>query len=67
MALHQDEFLLDLHELAPGAVFRALTRQVSRYRRDPRSVEDLLIGLGGAGNGCPQFAKVCHVDRFGGV
>ncbi|MER7081390.1 PIN domain-containing protein [Saccharopolyspora kobensis] len=66
-ASHQDEFLLDLYDLSPGAVFRALTRQVSRYRRDPRSVEDLLIGLGGAGNGCPQFAEACHFDRFDGL
>ena len=66
MVLNQDEFLLDLYDLVPGSVLRALTRQVSRYRRDPRSVEDLLIALGNCGNGCPKFAKACHTERFGG-
>ncbi|SFS35025.1 PIN domain-containing protein [Saccharopolyspora flava] len=64
--LNQDEFFLDLYDLDPGAVTRALTRQVSRYRRNPRSVEDLLIALGSAGNGCPGFASLCHAERFGG-
>lgn len=55
---HQDEFLLDLHDLDPAAVRRALTRQVSRYRRQPRTVADLLAALGSSGNGCPRFAEI---------
>lgn len=65
--MDQDEFFLDLYDLDPAAVTRGLTRQVSRYRRDPRSVEDLLIALGNCGNGCPQFARLCHTERFGGA
>jgi predicted nucleic acid-binding protein len=53
---HQDAFLLDLLDLDSVAVRRALVRQVSRYRRQPRTVPDLLAALGGAGNGCPSFA-----------
>ncbi len=55
----QDEFLLDQWDLDPLAVRRALSRQVSRYRREPRAVEDLLIALGRPGNGCPRFATTC--------
>jgi hypothetical protein len=51
---------LDQFDVNPEAVHRALARQVSRYRRQPRTVDDLLIGLGGIGNGCPNFAKNCH-------
>lgn len=58
----QDTFLLDQFDLNPEAVSRALARQVSRYRRQPRTVDDLLIALGTAGNGCPNFAKSCHAD-----
>lgn len=46
-------------DLYPAAVRSALRRQVSRYRRAPRSVEDLLIALGNTGNGCPGFARAC--------
>ncbi|MDN5851241.1 MAG: hypothetical protein L0K86_00080 [Actinomycetia bacterium] len=35
---HQDEFLLDLYDLDPAAVRRALARRVSRYRRQNRNV-----------------------------
>lgn len=56
----QDGFLLDQWDLDPVAVRRALTRQVSRYRREPRAVEDLLIALGRPAHGCPRFAAVCH-------
>lgn len=52
-----DEFLLDLHELDPAAVRRAPTRQVSRYRRQPRTLLELLAALGRPGNGCPRFAR----------
>lgn len=58
----QDAFLLDQRALDPVAVRRALTRQVSRYRREPRTVADLLIALGRTGNGCPHFATACHAD-----
>ncbi|RCW45893.1 putative nucleic acid-binding protein [Halopolyspora algeriensis] len=58
----QDKFLLDQVDLVPRAVHEALTRQVSRYRREPRTLEDLVIALGTPGNGCPQFAKRCHAD-----
>ena len=52
----QDSFLLDQLDLDRSAVRRALTRQVSRYRRKPRTVDELLVALGKAGNDCPSFA-----------
>lgn len=58
----QDSFLLDQRDLDPAAVRCALARQVSRYRREPRTVGDLLIALGRPGNGCPRFATTCHAD-----
>ena len=60
---HQDEFLEELLDLQPNIILNALARQASRYRRDPRTVEDLLITLGSRGNGCPGFAKSCHAFR----
>ncbi|MGH3813557.1 MAG: hypothetical protein ACRDUV_14080 [Pseudonocardiaceae bacterium] len=65
-AVDQDTFLLDQFDLDPAAVRRALARQVSRYRRQPRTVDDLLVVLGGAGNGCPNFAKNCYGDGTAG-
>lgn len=65
-AVDQDTFLLDQFDLDPAAVRRALARQVSRYRRQPRTVDDLLVVLGGAGNGCPNFAKNCYGDGAAG-
>jgi hypothetical protein len=56
----QDGFLLDQWHLDPVAVRRAPTRQVSRYRREPRTIEDLLIALGRQAHGCPRFAAACH-------
>ena len=56
----QDDFLLDQWDLDPVAVRRALTRQVSRYRREPRTIEDLVIALGRQAHGCPRFAAACH-------
>lgn len=53
---------LDQLDLAPDRVKRALARQASRYRREPRAVEDLLIALGAPGNGCPEFARLCRGD-----
>lgn len=58
----QDAFLLDQWDLDRAAVRRALIRQVSRYRREPRTVGDLLIALGRPGSGCPNFARACHSD-----
>ena len=57
---HQDEFLLDQLDLSPAAVLAALRRQVSRHRRDPRAVSDLLNILGNQGHGCARFAAACH-------
>ncbi|ATE57782.1 PIN domain-containing protein [Actinosynnema pretiosum] len=62
-ALHQDDFLLDQLDLAPRAVTAALRRQASRYRKAPRSVEDLLVLLGNEGHGCQGFADACR-SRF---
>jgi len=59
LAVHQDAFLLDQLDVAPVAVLGALRQQVSRYRRHPRTVPDLLEILGGEGSGCPRFAEVC--------
>jgi hypothetical protein len=59
LAVHQDAFLLDQLDMSPVAVLGALRQQVSRYRRHPRTVPDLLEILGGEGNGCPRFAEVC--------
>lgn len=56
----QDSFLLDQLDLDRSTVRRALVRQVSRYRREPRTVDALLAALGNTGNGCPNFAKTCH-------
>jgi predicted nucleic acid-binding protein len=62
-AVHQDNFLLDQLDLAPAPVLQALRRQASRYRRDPRTVEDLLVILENPGHGCTQFAAACR-DRL---
>ncbi|MBB5954444.1 hypothetical protein FHS29_001014 [Saccharothrix tamanrassetensis] len=63
--LHQDHFLQDQLDLAPEAVHSSLRRQVSRYKRAPRSVADLLDLLGNEGHGCVNFAAACrdHHDR----
>jgi predicted nucleic acid-binding protein len=55
----QDNFLLDQLDLRPGKVIDALGRQVSRYRREPRTVESLLAILGGEASGCTHFAQAC--------
>jgi predicted nucleic acid-binding protein len=55
--LHQDEFLLDQLDLAPELVIAALRRQVSRYRRAPRSVDDLLDILANEGHRCIRFTE----------
>jgi predicted nucleic acid-binding protein len=55
----QDTFLLDALDLRPADVLAALRRQVSRYRREPRTIESLLAVLGGAPSGCPRFKQAC--------
>lgn len=56
----QDVFLLDQLDLAPAEILDALRRQVSRYRREPRTVEGLLAILGASASGCPGFAQACR-------
>lgn len=63
----QDAFLLDQLDLGGSAVRRALGRQVSRYRRQPRTVDELLVALAGAGSGCPTFARDFHNDQSRGT
>jgi hypothetical protein len=60
IAAHQGDFLLDQLDLSPDAVLAALRRQVSRHRREPRSVEDLLEILGNQGHGCGRFTAACR-------
>lgn len=55
----QDTFLLDQLDLCPADVIEALRRQVSRYRREPRSIKALLAILGSPASGCPEFAASC--------
>ena len=56
----QDTFLLDTLDLRPTDVISALRRQVSRYHREPRTVETLLVILGSQASGCPGFAHACQ-------
>jgi predicted nucleic acid-binding protein len=49
-----DNFLLDLLDLAPGAVLRALGDQAAKYKRHPKTVHGLLEALAVAG--APRFA-----------
>jgi hypothetical protein len=56
----QDGFLLDLLDLYPSAVLAALRGQSSRYRREPRTTDDLLTVLANPGNGCLEFARTCR-------
>lgn len=44
-ALHPDDFVVDLIDLAPGAVAGALRAQVSALRRPPRTAIDVLDTL----------------------
>lgn len=48
-AIHPGEFLLDLLDLAPQVVVRALVEQVSRYQRPRMELGDLLDRLDRAG------------------
>jgi hypothetical protein len=47
--LAPDVFMLDLLDLAPGAVFDELHRQAAANRREPRSLPNLLDALSRAG------------------
>jgi len=62
---HQDSFLLDQLDLDRSAVRRALDRQVSRYRRESRTVDELLGALDNPGNRCPNFAEAFRDERRG--
>jgi predicted nucleic acid-binding protein len=55
----QDAFLLDALDLRPADVLAALRGQVSRYHREPRTVESLIAILSAPGSGCPRFAQTC--------
>jgi hypothetical protein len=48
-ALHPDDFVLDLIDLAPGAVCTALVKQASALRRPPLTIDQVLDGLLGLG------------------
>lgn len=61
--VHQDVFLLGQLDLSPPVVFDALHRQLSRYRREPRTLEGLLTVLAHPGHGCPRFAESCTQRR----
>ncbi|RKT51685.1 PIN domain-containing protein [Saccharothrix australiensis] len=54
--------LVDQLDLAPRTVHRALRTQVSRYRRSPRSVAELLDVLANDGHACKGFADACRRD-----
>jgi predicted nucleic acid-binding protein len=56
----QDEFLLDQLDLEPLVVLDSLRRQASRYRREPRTIDDLLAVLSAPGSGCAEFAAACR-------
>lgn len=61
-AAHPDEFVLDLLDLAPGAVLRALTEQAAGLRNPAVSLPDLLTVL--ETNGLRRSAAECR-RRFG--
>ncbi|CAN5653565.1 hypothetical protein BH24ACT5_BH24ACT5_13710 [soil metagenome] len=52
--IHTDTFLLDLLDLAPGAVIDELVRQATANRREPKTLPGLLDVLARAG--APSFA-----------
>lgn len=57
-AVHPDDFVLDLLDLAPGAVLRALTEQAAGLRNPPASVPDVLAVL--ENNGLRRSAAECR-------
>lgn len=48
-AIPPDEFVLDLLDLAPGAVLRVLNEQQASLRNPPRTLEELIETLEGTG------------------
>lgn len=52
--IHPDTFLLDLPDLAPGALFEELSRQAAANRRAPRTLPQILDAL--ERGGTPAFA-----------
>jgi predicted nucleic acid-binding protein len=44
-----DDFLLDLLDLAPAIVLRTLSEQAQRYKREPTTLNGLLVALSRAG------------------
>ena len=52
--IHPDTFLLDLLDLAPGAVVDELSRQAAANRRAPRTLSQMLDAL--ERGGVPAFA-----------
>lgn len=44
-AVHPDDFVLDLLDLAPGAVLRVIQEQASALKSPPMTVEELLVKL----------------------
>lgn len=52
--LSPDEFLLDLCDLAPGAVLRTLHKQAASYKREPKTVAGVVAAVSRAG--APRFA-----------
>ena len=52
--LSPDDFLLDLLDLTPTLVLTVLADQVSGYRREPTTIDGLMVAL--ARSGAPGFA-----------
>jgi hypothetical protein len=48
-ALHPDDFVLDLLDLAEGTVLRVIQEQAASLRNPHRTVEDLVATLEGCG------------------
>lgn len=61
-AIHPDEFLLDLLDLAPGPTLDVLAAQIAGYRRPAMTIHDLAAAL--RTSGCPEFADqlVLHIS-----
>lgn len=54
-AQHPDEFLCYLFDLDPGRVLQAVTEQAADLRRPPRTILEVLEGLG---RFVPDFAEL---------
>jgi phosphoglycolate phosphatase-like HAD superfamily hydrolase len=55
LILHPDQFLLDLLDMAPGIVLRALEQQSADYTNPVRTVPEILDAL--SKSGTPEFAS----------